>query len=87
MCIRFQGRNDVAKLGVKEEEELGRYMIPIHDVSKFAKAVRGISQKGYDAGKVIEEFSELESARSTYWDCINAMPHLKMKYDGLNQEY
>ena len=69
------------------KEELGRYMIPIHDVSKFAKAVRGISQKGYDAGKVIEEFSELESARSTYWDCINAMPHLKMKYDGLNQEY
>lgn len=45
------------------------------------------SKRGYDAGKVIEEFSELESARSTYWDYINAMPHLKIKCGGLNQEY
>jgi predicted nucleic acid-binding Zn-ribbon protein len=69
------------------KEELGQYGIPIHDVSKFAKAVLGISQKGYDVGKVIEEFSELESTRSNYWDYKGSIPDLKIKYDGLNQEY
>ena len=69
------------------KEELGQYGIPIHDVSKFAKAVLGISQKGYDVGKVIEEFSELESTRSNYWDYKNSIPDLKITYDGLNQEY
>ncbi len=69
------------------KEELGQYRIPIHDVSKFAKAVWGISQKGYDVGKVIEEFSELESTRSNYLDYKASMPDLKIKYDGLNQEY
>ena len=69
------------------KEELGQYGIPIDDVPKFAKAVLGISQKGYDVGKVIEEFSELESTRSNYWDYKNSIPDLKIKYDGLNQEY
>jgi len=68
------------------KEELGQYGIPIHDVSKFAKAVLGISQKGYDVGKVIEEFSELESTRSKYWDYKASIPDLKIKYDDLNQE-
>src|SRR6476646_728346 len=68
------------------KDERGWYGITIHDVSKFAKAVRGISQKGYDVGKVIEEFSELESTRSNYWDYKNSIPDLKIKYDGLNQE-
>ena len=69
------------------KEDLGQYGIPIYDVSKFAKAVLGISQKGYDVGKVIEEFSELESTRSNYWDYKDSIPDLKIKYDGLNQEY
>jgi len=69
------------------KEELGQYGIPIHDVSKFAKAVLGISQKGYDVGKVIEEFSELESTRRNYWDYKVSIPDLKIKCDGLNQEY
>ena len=69
------------------KEELGQYGIPIDDVPKFAKAVLGISQKGYDVGKVTEEFSELESTRSKYWDYKASIPDLKIKYDGLNQEY
>lgn len=68
------------------KEELGRYGIPIDDISKFAKAVWGISQKGYDVGKVIEEFSDLESARNDYWSYQASMPSLKKKYDDLNQE-
>ena len=47
----------------------------------------GISQKGYDVGKVIEEFSELESTRSNYWYYKASIPDLKIKCDGLNQEY
>jgi predicted nucleic acid-binding Zn-ribbon protein len=69
------------------KEELGQYGIPIYDVSKFAKAVFGISQKGYDVGKVIEEFSEIESTRSNYWDYKDSIPDLKIKCDGLTQEY
>jgi predicted nucleic acid-binding Zn-ribbon protein len=69
------------------KEELVQYRIPIDDISKFAKAVWGLSQKGYDVSKVIEEFSELELARSNYWDYQARMPDLKIKYDGLNQEY
>jgi hypothetical protein len=68
------------------KEELGQYGIPIGDVSKFAKVVLGISQKGYDVGKVIEEFSDLESARNDYWSYQESMPSLKKKYDDLNQE-
>src|ERR1051326_1148103 len=68
------------------KEELRQYGIPIGDVSKFAKVVHGISQKGYDVGKVIEEFSDLESARNDYWSYQESMPSLKKKYDDLNQE-
>ena len=35
--------------------------IPVDDISKFAKAVNGIRQYGYDVGKVISEFSESQS--------------------------
>jgi chromosome segregation ATPase len=68
------------------KEELSRYGIPTDDISKFAKAVYGISQKGYDVGKVIEEFSDLESARSNYWFYQTSIPDLKNKYDDLKQE-
>jgi cell division protein FtsB len=69
------------------KKELSRYAISINnDLSKFAKLVHGISQKGYDVGKVIKEFSDLESARTDYWSYQALIPDLKKKYDGLNQE-
>ena len=45
------------------KKELASYGISINDdhIPKFAKVVYGISQKGYDVSKVIEEFSDLES--------------------------
>ena len=55
-------------------------------ISKFAKVVHGISQKGYDVGKVIKEFSDLESIRTEYWSYQASIPDLKKKYDDLNQE-
>jgi hypothetical protein len=41
--------------------ELRKYGIPVDDISKFAKAIKGIRQYGYDVGKVISEFSDHES--------------------------
>src|SRR3954464_567906 len=41
--------------------ELRKYDIPVDDIPKFAKAVNGIRQYGYDVGKVIGEFSDYES--------------------------
>src|SRR3954469_22127729 len=41
--------------------ELRKYGIPVDDIPKFAKAVNGIRQYGYDVGKVISEFSDYES--------------------------
>jgi hypothetical protein len=55
-------------------------------ITKFAKVVHGISQKDYDVSKVINEFSDLESARTDYWSFKALIPGLKKKYDDLNQE-
>src|SRR5436309_3896225 len=41
--------------------ELRKYGIPVDDIPKFAKAVNGMREYGYDVGKVISEFSNHES--------------------------
>ncbi len=46
--------------------ELRKYDIPVDDISKFAKAVDGIRQYGYDVGKVISEFSESQSLETRH---------------------
>ncbi|MGB8033441.1 MAG: hypothetical protein WCF03_06425 [Nitrososphaeraceae archaeon] len=46
--------------------ELRKYDIPVDDISKFAKAVDGIRQYGYDVGKVISEFSESQSLKTRH---------------------
>ena len=69
------------------KKELGRYGIHIDDdLLKFAKVVHGISQEGYDAGKVVKEFSDLESLRTEHWSYQASIPNLKKKYDDFNQE-
>jgi hypothetical protein len=45
-------------------EELRKYGLPIDDTSKFAKVVNNIRDYGYDARRVIKEFSELESLKT-----------------------
>ncbi|MGA7899506.1 MAG: hypothetical protein WCA39_11665 [Nitrososphaeraceae archaeon] len=70
------------------KKELGWYGIHIDDdLLKFAKVVHGVSQEGYDAGKVIKEFSDLESLKTEHWSYQASVPNLKKKYDDLNQEY
>jgi hypothetical protein len=39
-------------------EQLRKYGIPVHDISKLAKLVDNISQYDYDVEKVINEFSD-----------------------------
>jgi cell division protein FtsB len=70
------------------KKELAGYGISIDDddIPKFAKLVHGISQKGYDVGEVIKEFSDLKSARTDYWSYKALIPGLKKKCDDLNQE-
>ena len=69
------------------KKELGRYGIHIDDdLLKFAKVVHGISQQDYDAGKVVREFSDLESLRREHWSYQASIPNSKKKYDDLNQE-
>jgi hypothetical protein len=41
--------------------ELRKYGIPVDDIPKFAKAVNGLKEYGYDVGKIISEFSDHES--------------------------
>jgi hypothetical protein len=57
-----------------------------NDLSKFAKLVHGIGQKGYDVGNVINEFSDLDSLRTDYLHYQAAIPDLQRKLDDLNQE-
>jgi hypothetical protein len=59
-------------------KELGLYGIHSDDdLLKFAKVVHGISQEGYDAGKVIKEFSDLKSLKTEYWSYQESIPDLK----------
>ncbi len=44
--------------------EFERYSIPVEDISKFAKIVSNLKEYGYDVGKVIEEYSDLEFLKS-----------------------
>src|SRR5919197_1142515 len=68
------------------KQELGRYGVPIYDVPKFAKVFREISQKGYDVGQVIEEYSDLDSARNNYSRYNASITGLQMECNDLKQE-
>jgi hypothetical protein len=69
------------------KQELGQYGVPVYDVPKFAKVFREISKKGYDVGQVIEEYSDLESARNNYSHYKGSITDLEMKCNDLNQVY
>jgi prefoldin subunit 5 len=67
--------------------ELGKNGISVEDISKLATIVKNIREYGYDPRKVIDEFSNLESARDEYKDCQEGISSLRSQYDSLNQEY
>jgi predicted nucleic acid-binding Zn-ribbon protein len=49
------------------KQELGHYGLPIYDIPKFAKAVKGLSHKHYDVGKIIIEYSDYEDLKHDYF--------------------
>lgn len=49
------------------KRELGQYGVPIYDIQKFVKVVRGISQKDYDVDNIIKEYSEYEAFKHDYF--------------------
>jgi hypothetical protein len=67
------------------KQELGHYGIPIYDISKFAKAVKGLSYKGYDADKIILEYSEYKAFRDDYFFYKSQIPDLQIKCSQLQE--
>ena len=68
-------------------EELRKYGIPIDDTSKFAKVINNIRDYGYDAGRVIKEFSELESLKTSRQYLEQDLQSLENKLTELNRVY
>src|ERR1041384_2131043 len=66
--------------------ELRKYDIPVDDISKFAKAVNGIRQYGYDVGKVISEFSESQSLKTRHKMLEDSVRMLQNEYNYLGQK-
>jgi hypothetical protein len=66
--------------------ELRKYDIPVDDISKFAKAVNGIRQYGYDVGKVISEFLDHESHVTRHQMLEHSVKMLKGELNYLSQQ-
>jgi hypothetical protein len=70
--------------------ELTKHGIPVDDISEFAKLVSNIREYGYDVGKVIQEFADLESLglkRDTFQQIVQNMDskisNLQQKHSAL----
>ncbi|HET7283110.1 MAG TPA: hypothetical protein VFI70_00345 [Nitrososphaeraceae archaeon] len=66
--------------------ELRKYGIPIDNIPKFAKAVNGLRQYGYDVGKVISEFSDHESHVRRRQMLERSVKMLKIELNYLSQQ-
>ena len=66
--------------------ELRKYGIPVDDISKFAKAVNGLRQYGYDVGKVISEFSDNESHVTRHQMLEHSVKMLQSELNYLDQQ-
>src|ERR1051326_602061 len=66
--------------------ELRKAGIPIDEISKFAKAVNGIRELGYDVGKVIREFSDYESVETRRKMLQDSVKMLQNEFNHLSQK-
>src|ERR1044072_165051 len=66
--------------------ELRKYGIPVDDISKFAKAVNGLRQYGYDVGKVISEFLDHESHVTRHRMLEHSVKMLQSELNYLSQQ-
>jgi hypothetical protein len=66
--------------------ELRKYGIPVDDIPKFAKAVNGLRQYGYDVVKIISEFSDHESHVTRHQMLERNVKMLKSELNYLSQQ-
>jgi hypothetical protein len=70
----------------KLKEELLKYGIPIEDILQFSKIVDGIRQYGYDVGKVVNAFSDVESLIVSRNHLQESVQSLGTKVNDLNKQ-
>ena len=63
-----------------------KHGIPVEDISKFAKIVHGIREYGYDVGKVVNEFSNLEALAIQKNHLQQSVQNLEARFTDLIQE-
>jgi polyhydroxyalkanoate synthesis regulator phasin len=69
-----------------KEELIIKYGIPVNDIATFAKTVDSIRKYGYDAGKVISEFSDLELLRVAHNHLQETVQSLGTRVNDLNKQ-
>ena len=67
------------------KRELDKYGIPIYDIPKFGKAVKGLSHKGYDVDKIIMEYSEYKAFKDDFFFYKGQILDLEIKYSQLRE--
>jgi len=67
--------------------ELRKYDIPVDDISKFAKAVNGLREYGYDVNKVTSEFSESQSLETRHKMLQDSVKMLQNESNYLGQKW
>ena len=60
-------------------------MLPVEDILQLAKVVNGIRQYGYNAEKVLNEFSSLELLKAQCQGYQGSIARLKNQYDNSKQ--
>lgn len=78
--------NSELKWYSKLKEELLKYGIPIEDILQFSKIVDGIRQYGYDVGKVVNAFSDVELLIASRDHLQESVQSLGTKVNDLNKQ-
>jgi hypothetical protein len=78
--------NSELKWYSKLKEELLKYGIPIEDILQFSKIVDGIRQYGYDVGKVVNAFSDVELLIASRDHLQESVQSLGTKVNDLNEQ-
>jgi hypothetical protein len=68
------------------KDELGKYGIPVDDVTKLSQIVNGIRQYGYNVQNLVKEFSNLQLLHSQFKAYIEQLPIVEQQYKRLNEE-
>ena len=68
------------------KKELGKYGIPVDDISHMASMVNAVKQFGFDPHKVLDKFSDLEYLKAESNGYQWSIQRLKQQHDALTKE-